>query len=188
MEIVGTAAPNVPGDLPIIFNVRMWNQQNTVIEQLVPLEVILDPSTNTKDLRIEMFGTDLQNPQQMNFYGSQPVESKIAIYRGPVDYEYPPIKISFRSQCEAVWPLTTGVHEFLLELANDVKDKQIKFSEPCPEIRWAGDILHDQSFLINKNTESPGTIQVSTFNMNSNILTLNDETKARLEHVYLKYR
>ena len=188
MEIVGTTAQNVPGDLPIIFNIKMWNQQNTVIDQLVPLEVILDPSTNTKDLRIEMFGTDLQNPQQMNMYGSQPVESKIAIYRGPADYEYPPIKISFRSQCEAVWPLTTGVHEFLLELANDVENGQIKFSEPCPAVRWAGDILFDQNFLINKSTESPKTLQVSVFNLNANNLSLNDETEGRLKQVYLKYR
>ena len=189
IELIGSVKRNVPEDQAIFFKVKMRNNQNTMLPNLVPLEVILDPSSNPHNLRLEMFGASLQGPHQINFEGDEPIEVDLAVHRGPVEHEYPPLKISLRSQCEAVWPLLTGKHEHIKSLSNagSNENAMLKFLTPCPQVRWAGDLLLDQAFVVNE--ASTGLMTVVIYNLNGNSRTLFEEkSKGRLESVKLMYR
>ena len=134
--------------------------------------MILDPSSNPRDLRLEMFGASLQGPHQINFNGTTPIKADLVVRRGPVTHVYPPLKTSLRSQCEAVCPLLTGKHEKIFSLSNVGSDDEarIELLKPCPQVRWAGDLLLDQTFVINE--DSLGHMDVVIYNLNENVLTL----------------
>ena len=186
LSLSGPSQTFVPENQPIIFKVEMSNKQNTDKAFRVPLEVLLDPSSNVDDLRVEMFGTDLQNPHQMNFDGTNPIEATIAVYRGPIKHSYGPLKISLRSQCEAPFPITTSKNEKILELSN--KGAELSYDQPCPMLSWAGVFRDEKKFVINKklsNTDYVNGLPVTVHNLNSKTKL---STIPELKHVKLYFR
>ena len=89
MELVGTAKSHVVEDQAIIFKVNIWNMQNIVLPILVQLEVILGPSSNQHDLRLEMFGSSLHSSHRFNLDGSKPIEDNLIAHSGPVNHTCP---------------------------------------------------------------------------------------------------
>ena len=93
-------------------------------------------------------------------------------------------------------PDSTIANSMTIDLYNtlDEKDNQIiKFIEPCPKISWAGPLSRDRKFVVNtKSTVDQQTnLKVTISNPDFGTSTLRskvDDTKNRLEHVFLKYR
>ena len=164
----------------------MWNERNTVLNDYIhPLQLQTFETVNTNDLRVEAFGSNLALPSFLWFTGNEEIVATVAIHRGPVDYTYKPIVLALKAQCEADMD-TSSFDMILTNAVDDDNNGILEFLRPCPKVRWAGDILIDQTFSINK--DSNNVMKVSIFNLNIN--RLHDETIDGniLEYAVLQYR
>ena len=62
----------------------MYNRGNTT----VPLEVFVDPETNSGDMLVEMNGDSLHGPIAFYTSNDDNYNSTIAVHTGPEDFKY----------------------------------------------------------------------------------------------------
>jgi hypothetical protein len=125
---------------------------------------------------------------------NQRITREISISRGSGKYEFEPVNLVFRSACETeldnIKP--SSQKEVSLWNAIDSNGKRIlKWLEPCPPVRWAGQLQRDRSFLVNTESASSSIVRVDIRNPSSGsgkkMMDMTG-TGGRLEHVYLLYR
>ncbi|GFH44486.1 hypothetical protein CTEN210_00960 [Chaetoceros tenuissimus] len=105
----------------------------------------------------------------------------VALYRNPFSYHYNPVELTINT-CDA--------SSETISLSNDFDSNQnetIVFLQPCPTIKWSGDLQRDREFVL--NLQAPELLPVEIFN-NERIGGTLKATKEerRLEAVQLKYR
>lgn len=113
--------------------------------------------------------------------------------RRPVGrYQAPPVQILLKSKCEAELDTVKEGNQITLPLSNarDANGNEVlEWIEPCPSVEWAGRLLRDRSFLVNKESQDENNLLVMIRNPafgSAQFTQLIVET--RLEHVNLKYR
>lgn len=178
---------HVAKDQPMIFKLRMRNEMRTTLPHIVPLELKVDPGSNLNNLSVRMSGLRL-GTTFLNFNGNTPIESDLVIYRGQEHYEYEPLRISLRSKCEAAWPRIALKNEKSIELYNvgSGNNAAIRFLKPCPRVRWASDLLLDQTFIINESSKN--SMEVVIYNVDEIRSLFEEKENGRLESVKLRYR
>lgn len=118
--------------------------------------------------------------------------------RRPVGlYEAPPIFLLLKSKCEAELDTVKEGNQITLPLSNgrDINEGEVlKWIEPCPSVQWAGLLLRDRSFLLNKenqieNSQNEDSLLVTIKNPAFASATFaNMRAETRLLGVNLKYR
>lgn len=70
-------------------------------------------------------------------------------------------------------------------------EEKLKWLEPCPTVKWAGELKRDRSFFINSQSDDPSKLHVKIFNPLSGrgikLKNLKDPN-GRILNVQLKYR
>lgn len=110
-------------------------------------------------------GDTLTAPQQYDrIDANETISTLVTITRGPLDFDYGPFKVFFRSACENVLNIGDGnllalsdvIATAEVELFNvvdpsfpDGQRRRIRFAEPCPGIEWDGDLAAEQAFRVN---------------------------------------
>lgn len=118
--------------------------------------------------------------------------------RRPVGcYQAPPVKLLLKSKCEAELDTVKEGNQITLPLANarDANGNEIlEWIEPCPSVEWAGRLLRDRSFLVNKeyqveNSQDEDSLLVMIRNPAFESASFaNMKAETRLKSVNLKYR
>lgn len=69
--------------------------------------------------------------------------------------------------------------------------EKLKWLEPCPTVKWAGELKRDRSFLINSQSNDPSNLHVKIFNpLSGRGIKFKDlkEPNGRILSILLKYR
>lgn len=193
IKLIQNAPRHVPSNQPLIFKVEMYNRGNTT----VPLEVFVDPETNSGDMEVEMNGDTLHGRPIFFFTeDNKRYQSTISVHRGPVDFQYPSLNLWYRSVCENEMNVINvrGADQFAaanLVLSNyedNESNPGIEFAEPCPEVRWAGEAMRFSSMNVNADAAAGKSMELTIFNVKSHIGPLLKEKSKRLDGVFLKYK
>jgi len=138
-------------DATMVFSVQLAN--NGISSSSFVL--FTDNKANTGLLTQLVNGDTLVAPQVYDDIGpGKTVNVTIAIQRGPVNYDYPPLPLKLASACEYAGGNLDGSSIMIFNVIDsklpEGQQNCIQFAEPCPAIHWAGDIALDRSFRINK--------------------------------------
>ena len=98
---------------------------------------LVTPS-DLKGLRVFIDGAPLAQPITFGGfpYGERTV--LVEVYRGPTDYSYAPLTLSWGSICDGAISAQTTV--------------QANFIEPCPAVAFGGNLAREQTLTVNYNT------------------------------------
>ena len=138
-----------------------------------------------------------ENGHVIQLYQNKPVIKQITIGRGYLKYEFPLVKLTLKSMCEADMNVNKGAYK-TIPLSNTYDENQepvLKWLRPCPEVNWAGSLKRDRKFLFNieSQVEAGGTddrLEIAIFNplqskQGMNLTTLVKERN--LEHIWLQF-
>jgi len=109
-------------------------------------------------------------------------------------YEFPPMQLFFKSQCEADMLPDYGDYN-ILPLANAVDDNDqpiLKWIALCPEVHWAAELKRDRSFqfnIVSSSDDEDDALSVTIFNpLGSGGKNVSELASDRLEKIVFSYR
>ncbi|GFH55016.1 hypothetical protein CTEN210_11492 [Chaetoceros tenuissimus] len=136
-------------------------------------------------IRLDYEGTDIK------LYKEQPINRQIRVTRGLTGYNFKPVKFALRSACEFAMDYETEPVTIKLYNVVENDEERLKWLEPCPTVKWVGELKRDRSFLINSQSSDPSRLYVKIFNpLSGRGIKLKDlkEPNGRILNVLLKYR
>lgn len=177
-------SPVMPDDTAI-FEILLENNG----QEYTDLEFFEDHVTNGNGLNAILSGDTLV--QAVVFHDMAPgtVVGVLQIKRGPTLYKYPPLRVGFRSTCDAARFMETG-NLYRKNFAEKTLELNVEFVQPCSQVRLASTLADDMSFHINhddtlSSLDFPNQVMVVAFNPDRGRRWGDDD---RLEKVQFEYR
>jgi len=128
------------------------------------------------------------NGKEVQLYKGEIYKRQIKVRRDPQRFDFAPVNLVLKSKCEGSKSMSVPLYNFI---ASDGATF-LKWLEPCPPIKFAGELKRDQSFLVNLQSEDPKSLTVTIYNPNASKpnSTLKDmkEPDGRLKNANLVYR
>jgi len=171
IKVVSPVAPTMPNQ-PRLFTVDLENNGKGAAN----FELFMDLDTNQDGLVVKLDGSPLTGPVKFNGIKPGTTRTVVEVVRGPVKFQYKPVSIGFRSQCESSIQETAKL--------------RIDYLQRCSVVEFASDLLIDQKFTVNvatnKRKTHPGQLEIVARNPNVDSRTWKEDT--RLKEVVAEYR
>ena len=153
-----TSSPLLP-DEPVVFNLRLTNTGEDESNFLLAIDQKTNPDGLTFNLNSGVV--------PINFLpGKSSVDFLLEVKRGPIQFEYAAVNVSFRSACEFTsntlsnddFPASEIIKrtQTTEQLFNDAATGKIVFAEPCPTIELAQPDPRNRAFI---NIASGGALE-----------------------------
>eukprot|EP00957_Ditylum_brightwellii_P157970 12024088-Ditylum_brightwellii.AAC.1 len=187
---------------PIVFEAVIENMQKDENRATSYMELGVDLLTNTADFVVLVNGEPLAVSQQYIIGGNETIATTIAIMKGPgKQLQFLPITVFLRSSCAEDAHNPVEVTDQLWNWNDQEGNRFIKFTPPCPAIRWAGGMQKSSRHALNRKALmiQKSLIEVSIFNEDYtdrklfdrsiyNSSTLPQSNDMRLKDVVVLYR
>jgi len=184
---------------PVVFEVALSNDREEEEWATSTLNLGVDLVTNAADFTILVNGDSLTDIQKYTLQGNETVTTTVTILKGPgKQLRFSPISLFLRSDCVEDSDDPIRVTADVWNQQDQNGNKFIKFTPPCPSIRWAGEMHKSSKLVINSNTMSiqDSLLEISIHNIEYTDRKLFDRSinnalaaeDTRLNDVVLLYR